>query len=139
MLGVPAHRIVPVATILCGVVLAGCSGSGSSAPPSTHEPPPTSLRVTITSLPDGQVGQAYAATLTATGGTAPLSWAVGSGTLPAGLTLATNGTIAGTPSEIAAARAITFAVNDASTVALTQSVTLKLTVRPPPPPPGVVT
>jgi hypothetical protein len=47
-------------------------------------------------LPNGVVGTAYSQVLTATGGTAPYTFAVTSGTLPAGLTL-TNGTLAGTP------------------------------------------
>ncbi len=47
------------------------------------------------------VGTAYSATCTALGGTAPYSWAVVLGTLPAGLTLSSNAgtsvTISGTP------------------------------------------
>jgi hypothetical protein len=56
------------------------------------------LGITTTSLPDGVIGTAYAQTLQAVGGTPPLTWAVVSGTLPAGLTLnPSTGTISGTP------------------------------------------
>ena len=52
--------------------------------------------ITTESLPDGEVGTAYSQTLVATGDT-PITWTV-SGTLPAGLTLNSDGTITGIPS-----------------------------------------
>src|SRR6266850_841792 len=56
------------------------------------------MSITTASLPNGQVGSAYATTLSASGGTAPVSWSLSGGTLPAGLMLnATTGTISGTP------------------------------------------
>jgi hypothetical protein len=56
------------------------------------------LGITTTSLPDGTVGTAYSQTLQAVGGLPPVTWAVSTGTLPAGLTLnASSGTISGTP------------------------------------------
>lgn len=48
-------------------------------------------------LPGGQVAQAYAQTLSASGGVAPYTFAVTTGALPAGLTLSAAGTLAGTP------------------------------------------
>jgi len=45
------------------------------------------VNVTPATLPDGSVGTAYSQPLSATGGTAPYSYAVSTGTLPAGLTL----------------------------------------------------
>jgi hypothetical protein len=56
------------------------------------------LAISTTSLPDGVTGVAYSANLVATGGTGSYSWTVTSGSLPAGLTLGTNGLISGTPS-----------------------------------------
>jgi len=56
------------------------------------------LMVTTTSLPAGVIGTAYSQTLAATGGVTPYSWAVTTGTLPAGLSLNTaTGAISGTP------------------------------------------
>src|ERR1019366_1160010 len=55
------------------------------------------LGITTSSLPTGTVGVAYSQALGASGGSPPYSWAVASGTLPAGLSLAPGGTISGTP------------------------------------------
>lgn len=55
------------------------------------------LQITTYSLPTGTVGAPYDATLTATGGVPPYTWTVISGSLPAGLSLNSNGEITGTP------------------------------------------
>ena len=56
----------------------------------------SSLQITTSSLPPSTVGANYTQTLTATGGTPPYSWSVGSGSLPPGLTLDSGGTLGGT-------------------------------------------
>jgi hypothetical protein len=57
------------------------------------------LTVSTASLPDANINQAYAApALTATGATVN-SWSLAAGTLPPGLTLASNGVISGTPTQ----------------------------------------
>ncbi len=48
-------------------------------------------------LPDGKAGTAYSTSLTAVGGLPPYSWAIYSGSLPAGLSLQKSGVISGTP------------------------------------------
>ena len=60
-----------------------------------QQPPP--LAITTTALPPGTTATAYNSFLLATGGISPYTWAVTTGQLPAGLTLAPNGTISGTP------------------------------------------
>jgi hypothetical protein len=70
-----------------------------------------SLSITAPSLA-GEVGLAFARSLTATGGMAPYSWSVQAGTLPAGLTLNTaSGNISGTPTA-AGSPAVTVKVTD---------------------------
>jgi hypothetical protein len=71
------------------------NGNTASAPYSFTFAAPT-IAVAPASLPQGTQGTAYSQALSATGGTAPYSYAITAGALPAGLTL-TNGTIAGTP------------------------------------------
>ena len=51
-------------------------------------------------LPDGTVGVTYNQTVTAAGGAEPYVFTNTAGSLPAGLTLATNGIISGTPSAV---------------------------------------
>ena len=49
--------------------------------------------------PAGQVGVAYSYTFTTTGGTAPHTFAVIAGSLPPGLSLASSGSLTGTPTQ----------------------------------------
>jgi len=60
-------------------------------------PTVTPLSVSTSSLPAVTMGSAYSTTLAATGGTSPYKWSIASGSLPAGLTLSSAGTISGTP------------------------------------------
>lgn len=57
------------------------------------------LEITTADLPDGETDAAYSASLEATGGVAPITWAIASGALPGGVTLADSGRISGTPTE----------------------------------------
>jgi hypothetical protein len=64
-------------------------------------------------LADGMVGDAYTGTVAASGGTEPYIYAVTSGALPAGLTLASNGAVTGTPTTAETA-AFTVTATDAN-------------------------
>jgi putative Ig domain-containing protein len=88
---------------------------------------PASLSITTSSLPNGQVGTAYTATLAATGGTTPYTWSLTNGTLPSGLTLnSSSGSITGTPTATANNIALSFTVTDSSSTAQSKSVSLTL-------------
>jgi hypothetical protein len=63
--------------------------------------------ITTTSLKPAVLGSPYSATLAGAGPDSDVTWAVTQGALPAGLTLAANGTISGTPT---AAGSSTFTV-----------------------------
>ncbi|HEU5279051.1 MAG TPA: Ig domain-containing protein [Gaiellaceae bacterium] len=69
------------------------SGGGTPAPAPGPAP---SVSITTASLPGASVGSAYSSTLTASGSGAQ-SWSLVSGSLPAGLSLASNGALSGTP------------------------------------------
>jgi hypothetical protein len=89
------------------------------------------LNITTTSLPGGQVGVAYAATLTASGGTVPYTWALTKGALPAGLSLNTaTGAITGIPTAAAAAVSLTFKVTDSGTFTQSNVGTFSVTIAP---------
>ncbi|MHB1056908.1 MAG: putative Ig domain-containing protein [Rhodanobacter sp.] len=70
--------------------------------------------VSPSSLPQGTVNSPYSQTITASGGTAPYTYVLQSGTLPAGMTLSSGGVLSGTPTQ---AGPFTFAVqaNDSTT------------------------
>ncbi|MCU1369887.1 MAG: Ig family protein [Ilumatobacteraceae bacterium] len=65
---------------------------------------PPAPTIDTTMVPTGRVGQAYTATLGASGGSGALAWSVTSGSLPAGLSLSTGGVLSGTPTAAAAIR-----------------------------------
>ena len=88
-------------------------------------PTPTPLAVTTSSLAGAVVAQPYAATLAATGGTAPLTWSVSSGTLPAGLSLSSAGSISGTPSTPGTSN-FTVAVRDSAGVTAQGALSLSV-------------
>lgn len=84
----------------------------------------TTLTATGTT-PDGTVGTAYSAVLQATGGTAPYTWSITSGTLPAGLSISTAGVISGTPTA-AGTSTFTAQVTDSTSATATLPLTLKI-------------
>jgi YVTN family beta-propeller protein len=90
----------------------------------------TALSIQEARLPAGTLGVPYSAALSAQGGTSPYQWSLASGSLPAGLTLATaTGTIMGTPSSLGTSSFVAN-VSDASSPALTVSKSLTITVSP---------
>ena len=84
---------------------------------------PTAPTITTSTLPGGKVGTAYDQTLAATGD-ATITWTLEGGNLPAGLTLAADGKISGTPS---AAGTYTFTVKASNGAGSdTKSFTVKI-------------
>src|SRR5580658_633716 len=93
------------------------------------------LPVTFTTvtLPNGSNGVAYNQTIITTGGVAPITYTVGIGRLPAGLTLNNVGTIIGTPSSTGTSN-FTINATDFGTPPLTvPSPVYTVTINPPPP------
>lgn len=79
---------------------------------------------TASSLPAATEGDSYSQTLTATGGTAPYSFALAGGSsLPAGLTLSEN-SISGTPTASGGPFTFTVEVTDANSVKASKQFTL---------------
>lgn len=89
---------------------------------------PLALHVTTTTLPNGSTNAAYpATTLQASGGVAPFTWTVTSGSLPAGLSLAADGAISGTPTTMETSN-FTVQVADSETTPMTATASLSITV-----------
>src|SRR5580658_2558949 len=123
---VPSSIAVTTATSyqvsIAGTTSAGTPFESSNSAQLTINPP---VSVTTTSLPVGTVGPAYSSTLTATGGSGGYTWSLFSGSLPAGLTLASSGLIGGTPS---AAGTAPITVKAADSDGLTARQNLSITV-----------
>ncbi len=84
------------------------------------------LSLNAVGLPLGQVGTAYTTTISATNGAGPFAYTLVGGSLPPGLTLATNGNISGTPTAPGIYQ-ITLKVSDANTNTAQQSLTVFIT------------
>jgi len=90
------------------------------------------LTITTTSLPNSSPGIFYSATLAATGGFPPYSWAITQGALPSGLTLnATSGLISGTATN-AGTSSFTVQVSDNGTPVASVTANLSIAINPPP-------
>ncbi|HEY3619540.1 MAG TPA: Ig domain-containing protein, partial [Candidatus Sulfotelmatobacter sp.] len=97
-----ANLVVQCATLtaIIGWILVfnACSGASGIGAKSTGPGNPTAGLAISAALPQASVGSTYSGSLTASGGTAPYTFAVVSGQLPQGVSLADNtGTISGTP------------------------------------------
>lgn len=84
--------------------------------------------VTTTSLPNAAIATAYSQTLAASGGTAPYTWTLSGGALPAGISVSSAGVVSGTPTA-AGAFSPTFTVTDSASH--TGTATLSLAVNAP--------
>jgi len=88
------------------------------------------LAITTTTLSNGTTGTAYNATLGATGGAPPYTWALVSGALPTGLNpLSAGGLISGTPTVVGT---FNFSVRVTDSVGGTATSVLAITVVSPP-------
>lgn len=81
------------------------------------------LAVSTSALPQATVGAEYSVTLSATGGTAPYAWTITAGDLPAGLVLASDGKITGTPTA-AGESTITVKVTDKNALFASKALTI---------------
>lgn len=103
------------------------NSAGTSAPATvTVTVGSPTISIAPASLPAGTAGIAYSTTsLAASGGNAPYAFSLASGALPSGLTLASNGTLSGTPTS-SGNFSFTAKVTDAFSYTGTRSYTLTI-------------
>ncbi|MCW0218643.1 MAG: putative Ig domain-containing protein, partial [Prosthecobacter sp.] len=97
----------------------GCSGTQIY----TLAPTCPTMSITTATVADAFLGTAYSQSLAMTGGTAPITWSLASGSLPAGLSLSSAGVISGTPSATSSA-SFTVRATDASGCQVTRSYSM---------------
>lgn len=114
------------------IVTDSTTGGGpySASIPYTLVIAPPSLTLSPT-LPSATVGQAYAETISATGGAAPYTFSLASGALPAGLSLGTDGSISGTAQEDGTFNFTISAQDSTGGAPITGSQAYSLSVAPP--------
>ena len=100
--------------------------------------PPSAPVIETSALVSGQVGEAYADTLSATGGLSPYTWSVLSGALPAGLSLTPDGGVTGTPTDTDTTT-VTVRVEDQNALADTAQVSIEVAATSPPSAPVIET
>lgn len=127
----PATTAKLFLAFLCSALIlgfSGCAGVVTRSATSTSTPPPTSLAISTSSLPNAQVNTAWTFTVSASGGTAPYSWSVASGSsLPSWLTMNSAGQLSGTPTQSGSV-SFTLVVTDSSSTHQSASQTFNLTV-----------
>ncbi len=102
----------------------------STAPLSLVTTPAAALAVSTT-VPVARQGQSYSASLAATGGTSPYTWAITSGALPAGLSLQSDGDVSGMPTGTGSAT-VTVQASDSATPSAHAQAAITFTVLPAP-------
>jgi hypothetical protein len=115
----PRRRAGALAATLIAALLLGAPSAGAAVKPLMLRP--EALRLATATVPFSQ-------SLTATGGTAPYTFTVQSGSLPEGITLGASGELNGTPSA-AGTSTFTVLATDSSSPALTASRTYTLTAQ----------
>jgi hypothetical protein len=81
------------------------------------------LAISTASVPAATAGEAYSATLAASGGNPPHGWSISGGALPPGLSMSSSGAIAGTPTT-SGSYTFTAQVTDAASSAATHTYSL---------------
>ena len=104
----------------------GASGTGAPFAITqnfTLDVPSSVISVLPASLPGGTAAAPFAQTFIATGGVSPLNFTLGSGALPAGVTLGSSGTLSGTPT-VAGSFTFSITATDANGQSGSRSYTL---------------
>jgi uncharacterized protein (TIGR03437 family) len=112
-----------------GTLPSACFDGHATGTFETFSQNPAAPSITTTSLPNATVLTAISQTLAAAGGTPPYTWTLAGGSLPAGLGLASTGTISGTPTKPGAS-AFSVKVTDSAGLSAVQTLSLAVAALP---------
>jgi hypothetical protein len=107
------------------VVVSNAAGSATSSGATLTVNAASTLQITTSQLSGGFVAGGYSATLAATGGSAPYSWSLTTGSLPNGLTLSSVGVLSGTPS-LAGSFSFSVQVKDSSSATASRNFSINI-------------
>jgi hypothetical protein len=107
------------------VVVSNTAGSATSSGATLTVNAASTLQITTSQLSGGFVAGGYSATLAATGGSAPYSWSLTTGSLPNGLTLSSVGVLSGTPS-LAGSFSFSVQVKDSSSATASRNFSINI-------------
>jgi subtilisin family serine protease len=110
-------------TLRVTVTATNSYGSASATSAATAVIVAAPLSITTNSLASGNVGTAYSATLSASGGVPPYTWTRTIGSLPTGLSFSSGGSISGTPTA-SGTSTFTVQVKDSTAKTVTQNLSL---------------
>jgi hypothetical protein len=107
--------------VVRGVNVAGESANSPQATATPNGCAGVNITLSPTSLPSGTVGVSYSQTITASGGAVSYTFAITSGSLPPGLSLASSGLLSGKPKNGAGGKTYSFTVRATDTNGCTGS------------------
>ena len=113
-------------TVTVGVTDSG-NPTGTTSGPVTITINPAALTIASGTLPNGTVGTPYSSTVAVTGGTAPYTCSVVSGSLPAGLAFGAGCAVTGTPT-VAGTSTPTVRATDSSNPAASTTKPISITI-----------
>jgi large repetitive protein len=122
------HKVLAVIMVLCLTALniAGCGSDGGSAT-TGNSAAASAVVVKNSSLPVGTNGTAYKTFLGASGGKAPYTWSIVTGTLPPGIVLTADGNLYGTPTTLGTFNVV-YKVTDSGSPAQSDQKPLQINV-----------
>ncbi len=126
------NTVPSAAGFSCGVGYDPCTGLGSADATAlvNHWAACPAITLSPSALADGIDATAYSATIVASGGATPYTYAVTSGALPGGLSLSAGGALSGTPTA-SGSTSFTVTATDANGCTGSQAYSLTILVQPP--------
>ncbi len=126
------NTVPSAAGFSCGVGYDPCTGLGTADATALVNNWAACPAITLSpsALANGIDATAYSATILASGGAAPYTYAVTSGSLPGGLALSSSGALSGTPTA-SGSSSFTVTATDANGCAGSQAYSLTILVQPP--------